>query len=649
MDAPRDGTPFSRRDSAIGSDVTFSRASTNFNTPEPQNFSITLSGRASSVSLENIHSDDMESGMAATTGERKRKRSIDASDDKIPLSQALRLMASGSQTAEPHIPSVSDEGMPREPQIGSAEHPEVVEEEPEETLDQKVAKVTEVVGTTTGDAHDLLLQSCGDVQEGVGHFYERKSPTLIEEALSEMELGKCPKTRKKFLRKGEVLIVLDSHNLGLSCRVRIEDLRAASTWFEGSLSSAAVTSSGPHGVKYLYTLQSAAVAGGVPELLLRDLHVLKRDCIGFSRSKQEAGAVLEEGLGKKGSKKPIKQEDDGGAGAAVTLDAQKNADWLKAYETFMRMISHTSPKHLLLDQDSVNKSLPRIDAVSKLAHFYEAHTTSSPVTSALTVLFDGFDERNMLWASVAGNAVRWLAIGFNLNKASIYKEAFVHVASAYLTLADDLSEHGVPNVVRARVEHRAREMEYQRISINSHLLSFTIKASEGREVPVSPSTDLLAYSVLVFYKEWIAEHLRFHNSGTNQTQTSAFCNHEEHDCLQPAEFYRLIGSTDDYLPEAHVFAAVTRRDSDGRRDSARDLEPEKKEAVRAILKIIKGRAAGIVKPIITSALRWTGRETLAYLTSLVVDEDDYPWKAEVKREDSVTSEESEDDDTEKED
>ncbi|KXS98244.1 hypothetical protein AC578_6277 [Pseudocercospora eumusae] len=647
MDAPRDGTPFSRADSAIGSDVTFSRV----NTPEPRNFSIDTAPRDSSVSSENTCDRDVEADMAVTMEERKRKRSVDAADDKIRREKALRLaqepspkhagIAAHSYADESNASKASDKSISRSPQIGSAEHPEVINE----ILEPKVAKVLEAARTTTEVAHDPLRQSCDDVQEAIGRPYERESPTLVEEVLAQMELGKCSKTRKKFLRKGDVLLVPNRDNLGLSCRLRSEELRAASSWFAESLSSATATLLGLDGVKYLYTLQSPSVVGGVPNLLLRDLQILKRNCIGLNRSKQEVGQAPEQSISEEESMKPVKQEDDGEAEAAVTADPQKYTDWLKAYETFLRIISHTSPKHLLLDQDSINKSLPRIEAVSKLAHLYEAYTTSSPVTSALTVLFDGFDERNMLWASVAGNAVKWLAIGANLKKASIYKEAFVHVASAYLTLAEDLSEHGVPDVVRARLEHRARELEYQRISINSHLLSFTVKASEAREIPVSPSTDFLAYSVLVFYKEWIAEHLRFHSSETNQLQTSAFCNHEEQDCLQPADFYRLIGNTEDYLPEAHVFAAVTRRISDGRRDSARDLDPDKKESVRATLKTIKGRAAEIVKPIITSTLRWTGRDSLAYLTSLVVDEEDYPWKAEVKREDSVTSEESEDDDT----
>ncbi|KAF7189228.1 putative amino-acid permease C15C4.04c [Pseudocercospora fuligena] len=615
MDAPRDGTPFSRADSAIGSDVTLSRATTNFNTPEPQNLSITPSGRDSSVSSEHIRSDDnIETEMAVTTDERKRKLSVDARDDTMRREKAVRLaqelspkhtgMASYNHIAESDVVRATDDSSSRAPQIGSAEHPEIIEDKTEESLEKDIAKITEIVGTSKEDARELLQQSCGDVQEAVGRFYERNSPTLVEQALAEMEVGKCPKTRKKFLRKGDVLIVLDDNNLGLSCRVRMEDLRAASSWFEESLSAAPETPSGSDGVKYLYTLQRPTSSDSVPELLMRSLDVLTRDCRDeiFTRPVQEQGGAPEDIPSKRESKKPIKQEADGGAEAAVTVGSQKDTDWLKAYETLLRIISHTSPKHLLLDQDSINKSLPRIEAVSKLAHLYEANTTSSPVTSALTVLFDGFDKRNMLWASIAGSAVKWLAVGANLKKASIYKEAF-----RLSHFADGFSEHGVPDIVRARVEHRAREMEYQRIAINSHLLSFTIKASEGREVPVSPSTDFLAYSVLVYHKEWIAEHFRFHDSETNQSQTSAFCNHEEQDCLQPAEFYRLLGGTDDYLPEAHVFAAVTRRYSDGRRDSARDLDPDKKESVRAILKTIKGRAAEIVEPITT--MRTTTRMT----------------------------------------
>ncbi|EME81562.1 uncharacterized protein MYCFIDRAFT_78976, partial [Pseudocercospora fijiensis CIRAD86] len=601
MNAPRDSTPSSTTDSAIGSDIPFAQASPRSPTPGSSSYNNISSNRQAFVASDTMRSDGFDV-VTATLDEWEARDAPRASNHAV----------------EPSVPKPLDEGISQERRNGSAEHPEVIEEEAEANLEQSIAKVLEVVGTSKEDAQDLLRQSRGDVQEAVGRFYERNSPTLVEEALTEMELGKCTKTRKKFLRKGDVLIVLDCNTLGLSCRLRAEELRAASLWLAESLSSAAPTSLGPDGVNYLYTLQSPAVAG-------------------------------EQNLSKKELKKSVKQEDDGEAEATAKVDAQKSMEWLKAYETFFRITAHTSPKHLLLDQDSVNKSLPRIEAVSKLAHLYEANTPSSPVTSALTVVFDGFDERNMLWASIAGNAVKWLAIASNLKKASIYKEAFVHVASAFLTLPSGLEEQGLPQCVRSKVEYRAREMEYQRISVNSSLLSFTIKASGGREVPVSPSTDFLPYSVLVFYKEWIAEHLRFHESNAVQVQTNAFCNHEEQDCLQIAEFYRLLGGADDYLPEGQVFAAVTRRSSEGRRDSVRELDPDKKEEVRAILKTIKARAAEIVKPMVTSTLRWTDRDSLPYLTSLVVDEEDFPWKAEVKREESVTSEDSEEEDTDMED
>lgn len=141
----------------------------------------------------------------------------------------------------------------------------------------------------------------------------------------------------------------------------------------------------------------------------------------------------------------------------------------------------------------------------------------------------------------------------------------------------------------------------------------------------------------------LSEHIRYHRSTGQKQLTSAFCDHKTHDCDRHADFYRLLSSNHDYLPDTQVFEALARPSS--RRDSTRDLEFEKKENVRSTMKVLRAEVARIVKPIVKSSLRWTGGNSLSYLTNLTVGEEDYPWAREAKREESVTDGEDYDDDT----
>ncbi|KAI5364956.1 hypothetical protein Slin15195_G044940 [Septoria linicola] len=431
---------------------------------------------------------------------------------------------------------------------------------------EKIATLNAEITPTTAHSSDMQTEQVEEL--------------LLDKALMSLKTQPISKFRRRFLKEGDVMVVLDRSDLSITCRLRSEDLRRSTG--ASFLLAPAVKRSDAEGVNYLCVLE--VVDGeGMPRLAGRSLStklsgygpLYAQNSIDAARLKSENAAV----------------------------ETQK-MDWIRAYESFFHVLSHVEPKHQLINRKDVHAAVPHIEAISRIIAAEAANTARSALTTAFKVLFAEYSD---LWAAVATEPTRWLAIGQNLRHEPVFKEAMVHLAAQYPTV----DSRGILDGTNLAVVQRlATQKHYHRLSIDQELLILTIDAKRSA----------LAYSLLHYVLDWIRDHLREHgvHHGKN-IEPNALCSHDTGDCTQPAGFYRLLDKGgDSYLPEGQVFDALGRF-------MGSKLSSEQRDSTRNNLKILKAKISSIVEPLLKSPLQYEKRAELTYLTNIYIEAGDLPW------------------------
>lgn len=144
----------------------------------------------------------------------------------------------------------------------------------------------------------------------------------------------------------------------------------------------------------------------------------------------------------------------------------KTIDWVRAYEFYLRILSHVDSAHHLLNPRNIHAALPQIEAVSRIAAAQRANIPRSALTIAFKVLFS--DYGSSLWIAIARDPARWLKIAENLHHEGIYKEALTHLIGQYPSFSTDL-EDAVPigDASMSTILRLGREKLLYKMSIDS--------------------------------------------------------------------------------------------------------------------------------------------------------------------------------------
>lgn len=186
----------------------------------------------------------------------------------------------------------------------------------------------------------------------------------------------------------------------------------------------------------------------------------------------------------------------------------------------------------------------------------------------------------------------------------------IHLAAQYPTLPIENSHAMLESTNLATVKRLATQKYYHRLSIDQELLLITIGIKRSN----------LTYSLLHHVLDWIRDHIRGHgvHHGKN-TESSTLCTHDNGECTQQADFYRLLHKGgDSYLPEGQVFDALGKF-------VGNKLSSEQRDSTRESLKLLKAKISLIVEPLLKTPLQYEKRAELTYLTNIFAKAGDLPW------------------------
>ncbi|PPJ59743.1 hypothetical protein CBER1_09513 [Cercospora berteroae] len=415
---------------------------------------------------------------------------------------------------------------------------------------------------------------------------DRTGPRLlVDQVMMAISSPRVGKLRKRFLRSGgDVIIVLDRHDLSISCRIRSEDLRkgSAATYLpEPDLSRG-------DGVRYLCVLDSS-LGEHMPRLAGRPLsHEIREGERVYSQcnTSGESEGAKEESTDH--------QKDSSSDSCGSTSN---KLDWIRAYETFLRMLSHVEPKYHLINSKSARVALPQLEALSRIAAAEKANLPSSAITTAAKLLFAEYPD---IWPAIAEDPARWLMIAENFHVVPVFKEAILHLVGQYpsLSVRSAIFTPSESNMVT--IGRLATQKYYHNLAIDHEILLLTSDDVE---------TDSLEYTLLAHYLEWVKEHIRIHGHGKSDAENpSKFCDHKgDAQCLQPAHFY--------------LFEALGER-------TGEKLSSEERDTVREYLKTLKAKVSSLVEPMVKSYLQYDGKHELPYLTNVSLSDKDMPWMTE---------------------
>ncbi|CAK1365835.1 uncharacterized protein RHO25_010614 [Cercospora beticola] len=397
---------------------------------------------------------------------------------------------------------------------------------------------------------------------------------LVDQAIAAISGQQVGKLRKRFLRSGgDVIIVLDRHDLSISCCIRSEDLRKGSA------------------ATYLLEPDPSRVDG-----IIRYFCVL--ESIKGEKVPRLAG-------------RPLSHESHEDERVYSHCEGSQ-VDWVRAYETFLRMLSRVEPKHHLVNSSSARVALPQLEALGRIAAAEKANMPSSSVTTAVKLLFAEYPD---IWPAIAEDPARWLMIAENFRVTSVFKEAILHLVGQYPRLSICSATFTPSESNMAVIDRLATQKYYHNLAIDHEILLLT-----SNDV----NTDSLEYALLAHYLDWVKEHLRIHGHGNSDAEhPSRYCDHKgDEQCLQPAHFYRMLHKGGDhYLHEKSVFEALGER-------TGEKLSSEERDTVREFLKALKAKVSSLVEPMVKSYLQYDGRHELPYLTNVYLSDKDIPWITE---------------------
>ncbi|KAK5680763.1 hypothetical protein LTS10_006519 [Elasticomyces elasticus] len=465
--------------------------------------------------------------------------------------------------------------------------------------------------TSMQDAQEPIRSLAQEVDAAHAAVDTVKQPTLLEKALEALSRKKAPKQ----LNQGNIMIVLDEHNLRKTVRIDSEVLRRQllnDSPFVCLVEAAGGPNTPAVGVSVIAVLEKT-VLGQVPMLQLKPLNMLAPAAASITSGSDENETKV---------KGEPKNEDEEVA-RQPTASLESSVDWVKAYDSLIRFIRSSgsiTAKSCGLPPRA-EAALHELEAVVKIAEFYDC---SHVVRSAfMSIAMEWLQDRNNFHPAIAKSPSKWLVLAVKLQNTLVYNEAIVHVIGRFPNV--DLS--GMPHEVRETIEKESCALHYRRLDIHEQLLMSTIgRANSEANAKLTAADDVVkpvsqlqpVYWTLVnLWRDYISEHLAYIKAGYQNAEETPTCDHSSGECLTPAGFYRTLHRGGDaYLAKDHVMESW----KGDKRGSNLALE------LRTGLKLLKVNAAEIVAPLVQSSLQYDGRDKLPYLTCVGVGE--VPWAVE---------------------
>ncbi|KJX99481.1 hypothetical protein TI39_contig355g00003 [Zymoseptoria brevis] len=501
---------------------------------------------------------------------------------------------------------------------------------PADALNQAAKEFREWTASGVSDevAQQYLTASSGNLQKAVRAYLlapkdlepaqenatveprPAKDQTLVEEAIA--AIAKSKRAGKDI---GNVLVVLDGRDLSRSRRILATDLRLASPLFKNDLKSTVETvnvdedlttpelAKTVDGVRYLYILKQPINEGGMPTLAYKPLFTMRKDC----EHEFYAPPMNPDQLPAPGATNGVKVE-------AETPEPASNAltGWHKVYHTFLQIIARFPAS---FENEAINVSLPKIEAIAQIANHHRAVGPRSPITRCLTNLFNHYISQNVLWAAIARDPAVWLMLGLMLENESLYKEAFVHLAGRYPDCQGLVGWRAVPREIVDKVATKSKDLYFARTYVDRLLLTLDNNPLDRRPAA------LAAKSV---WHDWISIYIRIytHGRGTvTSIQQQTLCNLRQN-TLSLNGLYRAISMGGDaYCSDlaartywAEGFPGI-------------GLSQGEKRQFAEVLNDMKGEAKRIVDVLVETGLKG-GSAELGYLSCVKVEDGDLPWERE---------------------
>ncbi|KAK5121990.1 hypothetical protein LTR85_004562 [Meristemomyces frigidus] len=460
-----------------------------------------------------------------------------------------------------------------------------------------------------------------------------KMPTLLGQALAVIA-GKGK--GRGSLSQGDVAVILDAKDLAKTILLDSTTLARQVAEFVNQRypvevpSRDSVASSG--GIRLLFVLERTGTGGGMPtlELMALDAAAPVDDVTVVSENTTNAAA-------KEVKKEPADNSDEPEKEQIQSWQLP-DTNWARAYECFFRMM--VNMPSISVQQVRMPKTaptaLPLLEGVVAIAERYDCVQTVGPAFKSLSS--DWISNRT-LYAAVAGEPARWLALAVKLESDLVYKEAFVHMAGQHPNFARPVDR--VPEHVMASIVAQARELRIKRYEVDQQLLMTTLrveKPARGKLGAVSGTVnqhlESRIYDIVNVWRDWLTEHMSYLHDGEAGSQDvtvpeTALCDHptlgaaSQAECLTVAGFYRLLDRGGDaYLPAEEVIQSWNQK-----------MYGDEFGTIRVNLSVLKAQAREMVGPLVRSSLQLAERERVAlpYLTCVEVGK--VPWASEEEEED----------------
>ncbi|KAK0836679.1 clathrin associated protein complex medium subunit [Friedmanniomyces endolithicus] len=393
----------------------------------------------------------------------------------------------------------------------------------------------------------------------------KKQPTLLQKALAAMTKKKAPKQ----LTHGDILLVLDVHDLRKTLRIDSKALRhqlPIDSRLIRLIEAAGGTQNTPiSGVRVLAVLEHSAVAN-VPTLHIQALDVSAPAVASVTPSASpttdDIEMKLEEGSG-----------DDGDVVRTPAVPLEHVIDWAKAHDSLIRIIiflPNISAQKCGLPLDAETALLPLESIVALASHYSCLQVVRSAFMSIASTWISG----RSLYPAIANHPHDWLALAVELQSQLVYNEAFVHMVGLYPN--GKLS--GIPDELRSLIAAESLALHYKRQEIDQQLLMTTLgttsrqrqgdagnlTAGDTRIKPVSQHSYPILWTLVNLWRDYIAEHLAHLKAGSwEHAEATPTCEHGDNntndaaipECLTVAGFYRTLHSGGDgYMALEDVIA-----------------------------------------------------------------------------------------------
>jgi hypothetical protein len=426
---------------------------------------------------------------------------------------------------------------------------------------------------------------------------------------------------QNLLNKGDVLVILEPTDLSKSCLLDANTLRKTSGVLEKLYEDAQAKSEGcvsEQGELTAILALSSASSASIPELFAEALDATiesvlppKPNNTGRPRLTRSA---------------KIKAESDQGDSSSDDDSEMPKTDWPKAYESFFRILAGSKkngiPKH------DLSAALPQIQGVVDIAL---RHDAVHAVQSTFDSLFLGYVGKDTFWKSISEESVACIKIAVALRNRTVYDEAFKHLVGHGASFKHGIELDGVPDDVKAIIEHRSRDLYLERRDIEDELTRLTLPgnrsttSSRNVHIPtdypsqfVSQHNQPIAYSTVNLFRDWITEHIGHLRLETEDDPPESFlCDHAT-GCDSVAGFFRTI-KNQTYLYPDEVWNNFN---SDFRSPQPGSFQKDR-ETMAKSLEVLKAKAANHAEEISECTLRLT--ENVGYLTCVTVEREDVPW------------------------